>query len=329
MKHWQELEETQPTVARVLQNSVVRERLAHAYLFEGGRGTGKRAAAFLLAKAFLCEQTEAANPCLTCRECRRAESGNHPDMHVIHPDGATIKVEQIRQLKKEFSMRGMESQKKVYVVEEADKMSVGAANSLLKFLEEPEGESLAMLLTTNAYQMLPTILSRAQVMSFAPLSPDRVTKALVKEGYNEKEAGIAAKLTSDLTEAEQFFEEQWISQAREKVIQLIDDLIRRPFDSFITLHETVIPFFSERETVQTALDLMMLWYRDVLRMQVGQSEAIVYIDQEEMLSKQAFQLSQGKLGNNLQAVMDAKRRVKANVSPQLVMEQLLLRLQEG
>ncbi|SDO59018.1 DNA polymerase III subunit delta' [Alkalicoccus daliensis] len=329
MDQWQELEETQPTISRVLQNSVKRDRLAHAYLFEGGRGTGKRAAALLLAKSFLCEATVAANPCLVCRECRRAESGNHPDIHTIRPDGTTIKVDQIRELKKEFSMRGVETQKKIYIVEEADKMSASAANSLLKFLEEPDGEALALLLTTNAYQMLPTILSRAQVMSFSPLSPDRIIKKLTAAGYREKDAGIVAKLTSDLTEAEQLFEEDWITQAREKVIQLIDDLIRRPADAYITLHETIIPFFSEREDVQTALDLMMLWYRDVLRMQVGQSDAIVYIDQEDTLAKQAFQLSQGKLGNNLQAVMNAKRRINANVSPQLLMEQLLLRLQEG
>ncbi|TVP86863.1 MAG: DNA polymerase III subunit delta' [Alkalicoccus sp.] len=329
MDKWHELEETQPTIARVLQNSLIRDRLAHAYVFEGGRGTGKRAAATLLAKAFFCEAVKGADPCLVCRECRRAESGNHPDMHVIRPEGASIKVDQIRGLKKEFSMRGMESQKKVYVVEEADKMSASAANSLLKFLEEPDGEALAVLLTGNSYQMLPTILSRAQVMTFSPLSPERVTRALAEAGFQEKEAALAARLTSDLSEAEKLFEEDWISQAREKVIQLIDDQIRRPAEAFITLHEKVIPFFNERETVQTALDLMMLWYRDVLRMQVGQSEAIVYIDQEETLAKQAFQLSQGKLGNNLQAVMDAKRRVHANVSPQLLMEQLLLRLQEG
>lgn len=329
MNHWEELQETQPTISRVLQNSVQRDRLAHAYIFEGGRGTGKRGAATLLAKSFLCEATVAANPCLTCRECRRAESGNHPDIHTLRPEGATIKVDQIRELKKEFSMRGVETQKKIYIVEEADKMSASAANSLLKFLEEPDGEALAMLLTTNAYKMLPTILSRAQVMNFSPLSPDRITRALAAAGYKERDAGIVAKLTSDLTEAEQLFEENWITQAREKVIQLIDDLIKRPADAYITLHETIIPFFKEREDIQLALDLMMLWYRDVLRMQVGQSNEIVYIDQEDMLAKQAFQLSQGKLGNNLQAVMNAKRRISANVSPQLLMEQLLLRLQEG
>ncbi|PRO64379.1 DNA polymerase III subunit delta' [Alkalicoccus urumqiensis] len=329
MQTWSELSETQPTIARVLQNSVRRGRLAHAYLFEGGRGTGRRAAALLLARAFLCEKTVDAEPCLVCRECRRAESGNHPDVHRIQPDGQTIKVDQIRALKKEFSMRGMESAKKVYIIEETETMSAAAANSLLKFLEEPEGEALAVLITASAGQILPTILSRAQVMSFSPLPPDRVTKALVERGFREKEARTAASLTSDLEEAERMFDEEWISQGREKVVQLMNDLISRPQDAYITVHETIMPFFTDRQQIQTALDLMMIWYRDVLRMQVGQSDAVVYIDQEDTLTKQAFQLSQQKLGKNLQAVMDAKRRAGANVPPQLLVEQLLLRLQEG
>ncbi|CAM3984304.1 DNA polymerase III subunit delta' [Alkalicoccus chagannorensis] len=329
MNHWQDLEKTQRTIARVLQNSVMRERLAHAYVFEGGRGTGRQEAALLLSQAFLCSHRDGADPCRACSDCRRAASGNHPDVHRIEPDGASIKVDQIRALKKEFSMRGMETQKKVYLVREADKMSASAANSLLKFLEEPEGEALAVLMTVNAHQMLPTILSRTQVMSFQPLSPERVIRHLKAEGYPEKEAATAARLTSDLEEAAALFEEEWISQARAKVIQLMNDVMHRPSDAYITLHETVMPFFPGREQVERALDLIMLWYRDVLRMQVGQSEAIVYIDQEDRLAEQAFQLSQGRLGRNLQAVMDAKRRVHANVAPQLLMEQLLLRLQEG
>ncbi|MFC4737751.1 DNA polymerase III subunit delta' [Bacillus daqingensis] len=329
MQHWQELEQTQPAVAHVLQNSIRRSRLAHAYIFEGGRGTGKKLAAQLAAQAFLCRNLSGADPCLACPECRRAASGNHPDVHVLRPDGAVIKVDQIRELKREFSMRGMESGRKVYLVEEADKMSASAANSLLKFLEEPDGEALAVLMTVNSRLMLPTILSRAQMLSFVPLPPEAAARELVRKGYPEKEAYLASRLTSDLTEAEALFGEEWISQAREKVIQLVDDLIRKPRDSYITLHETVMPFFTERKDLETALDMIMLWYRDVLRMQVGQSEQIVFIDQEDSLSKQAFQLSQGKLGNNLQAVMDARRRLSANAAPQLLMEQLLLRLQEG
>ncbi|QKS69624.1 DNA polymerase III subunit delta' [Paenalkalicoccus suaedae] len=328
MKHWQELRETQPIIAKILQHSMNRERLAHAYIFEGGKGTGKRATAKLLAKSFLCTSRTEDGPCMTCSECRRVDSSNHPDLHVIEPDGQTIKVDQIRELKREFSMRGMESSKKVYVIVDAEKMSTSAANSILKFLEEPDGDSLAVLLTANAYKLLPTILSRGQVLSFSPLSPDAMIDAL-KEDASEKDALLLSKLTSDLEEAQSLLEDEWVSQARQKVIQLIDDLVQRPTQALITLQEEFVPFFTEREQVQIGLDLMMLWYRDILRMQVGHTNHLVYIDQEDKLQQQALSLSQAKLGNHLQAVMDAKRRVGANVTPQLLMEQLLLRIQEG
>jgi DNA polymerase-3 subunit delta' len=329
MRTWEKLAETQPTIVKMLTNSLEKDRLTHAYVFEGGRGTGKKETATLLAKSFFCHYKQGAEPCLTCRDCKRIDSGNHPDIHLIETDGASIKVDQIRHLKKEFSMRGLESKKKVYIVKEAEKMTDSAANSLLKFLEEPEGEALAILLTTQVQMLLKTIISRAQILSFAPLSSDLLVKKLVNDGISEKDALVVSRITSDLQESLELCQEDWIAQARNKVIQLIEDLSMRPKYAFITLQEEWIPFFKEKKDVQLGIDLMMLWYRDVIRMQVDQTNQIVYIDQEDKLQVQALKLSQEKLGNNLQAVMDAKRRLDANTAPQLLMEQLLLRLQEG
>ncbi|PYZ91532.1 DNA polymerase III subunit delta' [Salipaludibacillus keqinensis] len=329
MRTWEQLAQTQPTITKMLTNSLTKDRLAHAYVFEGGRGTGKKEAALLLAQSFFCDYKQGVEPCHSCSECKRIDSGNHPDVHMIETDGASIKVDQIRLLKKEFSLRGVESKKKVYIVEESEKMTDAAANSLLKFLEEPEGEALAVLVTTQVQRLLKTIISRSQTLSFSPLPADLLIKKIVEQGIQEKDARVVSRMTSDLEEALQLCQDDWIAQARNKVIQLIDDLSLRPRYAFITLQEEWVPFFKEKKEVQTGIDLLMLWYRDVIRMQVEQTDQIVYIDQEDKLQDQALKLSQGKLGNNLQAVMDAKRRLDANTAPQLLMEQLLLRLQEG
>ncbi|UCZ53291.1 DNA polymerase III subunit delta' [Bacillus shivajii] len=326
---WEQLEEIQPTVVKMLTNSLKKERLAHAYLFEGSRGTGKKDVALMLAKAFFCTNRDGVEPCQMCAECKRVTSGNHPDVHFIRPDGQSIKVDQIRQLKKEFSYRGMESTKKVYLVEDAEKMTVAAANSILKFLEEPGGESLAILMTTQYHQVIKTIVSRSQTLTFSPLSPDRLIDRLVKDGINETEARTVAQITADMDEAKQFCQENWIAHGRNKVIQLIDEIYLRPKYAFITLQDGWISFFQNKKDMQIGLDLMMIWYRDVLRIQVNQEDEIVYIDQLEKLQEHALKQSQRKLGANLQAVMDAKRRLDANTAPQLLMEQLLLRLQEG
>ncbi|MFA9559766.1 DNA polymerase III subunit delta' [Evansella sp. AB-rgal1] len=326
---WDIMVKTQPTAVRMLTNSLKKDRLAHAYIFEGPKGTGKKEVAKTLAKTFFCENKSGIAPCLSCSNCKRIDSGNHPDVHVIETDGQTIKVDQIRHLKKEFSYRGMESKKKVYIVENAEKMTTSAANSILKFLEEPDGDSLAVLTTTQLQRMIKTIISRSQVLTFAPLVPEVLVKKLIEYGISATDAKIVSQITFDLEEGIQLCHENWIAQARAKVIQLINEISLRPKYSFITLQEGWMTFFKEKQDMQIGLDLLMIWYRDVLRFQVGQQEQIVYIDQESSIQEHALSLSQKKLGSNLQAVMSAKRRLDANTAPQLLMEQLLLRLQEG
>ncbi|MBM7098034.1 MULTISPECIES: DNA polymerase III subunit delta' [Alteribacter] len=327
--NWEQLASTQPTVVKMINNSLKKNRLAHAYLFEGGRGTGKRQVAQQLARSFFCSDVNDGEPCGRCSDCRRIKSGNHPDVHLIKTDGQTIKVDQIRHLKKEFSYRGMESAKKVYLVEDAEKMTPNAANSILKFLEEPDGEALAVLMTTQYHRILKTIVSRSQVLSFAPLPPDKLVKEMIKEGISKAQAQVAAQLTSDLEEAKGLCEENWIAQARTKVIQLTDEVSKRPRYAYLMLQDGWMGFFKEKSEMQTGLDLLMIWYRDVIRMQLDQQNELVFFDQEERLKDEALKVSQMKLGNNLTAILEAKRRLDANTSPQLVMEQLLLRLQEG
>lgn len=326
---WTEAKNRQPRAAAILSRTIEKDRLAHAYLFEGSRGTGKMDMAELMAQVFLCRHRTGIAPCNSCKDCMRVDSGNHPDVHVIEAEGNVIKVEQIRGLKKEFSMRGMESGKKVYLVKDADRMNASAGNSLLKFLEEPEGEALAILMTTRPQRMLKTILSRVQVLSFQPLSPDVFVKRLVEHGVRERDALLLSRMTSNLDEALLLTEEDWIAEARNKVIQLIDDLVTRPGYSLISLQDDWLPFFKEKTDVQQGIDLLTLWYRDLLRMKVDQPEEIVYVDQEDRLWKQAVNFTEERLIRHLQAVVDTKRRIDANTSPQLAMEQMLIRLQEG
>ncbi|MBU9721974.1 DNA polymerase III subunit delta' [Bacillus alkalicola] len=327
--NWETLSLTQPTVVKMLTNSLRKDRLAHAYLFEGGRGSGKLEVAKVLTKSFFCENKMDEEPCLSCGDCKRIDSGNHPDVHIINTDSQSIKVDQIRHLKKEFSFRGVESKKKVYLVEEAEKMTIGAANSILKFLEEPEGEALAVLMTTQFHRIIKTIVSRSQVISFAPLAPEQLVDKLIGEGVSETDAKAVSQITYDLEEAIQLCQDNWIAQARNKVIQLVDEISMRPKHAFITVQEAWMPFFKEKQDMQLGLDLLMIWYRDILRLQINDDSQIVYIDQINKLQEYSLKLSQKKLGSNLQAVMNAKRRLDANTAPQLLMEQLLLRLQEG
>ena len=140
-------------------------------MFDGERGTGKEAIALFFAKLLLCESPENSVPCETCHSCRRVTSSNHPNVTIIRPDGQDIKKEQMSNLIYKMTKKGYEAGRKIYIISRADRMNIAAANTLLKFLEEPEGDVTAILLTDSYQSILPTIQSRCQrIIISSPIS---------------------------------------------------------------------------------------------------------------------------------------------------------------
>jgi len=330
VKTWDQLLELQPTVLKMLKNSLLKNRVAHAYLFEGMRGTGKKEIALLLTKSLFCEQlVEEYKPCESCNNCLRINNGNHPDVHIVEPDGLSIKVEQIRNLQAEFSKKGVESQHKVYVISHADKMSVSASNSLLKFLEEPNPGTVAFLLTEQVQQLLPTILSRCQVLVFQPLAPQMMIKQLIENGVHPAKAPLLAQLTNNLEEALKLNVDEWFAQAQKIVVKLYEVLKKNPLEAMVTLQGDWFLHFKEKEQIQRGLDLLLLIFKDLLYIQLDRQEQLVFIEENERLRQYALQTSGRRLSDQMSAILDAKRKLQANMNPQLMMEQLVLKLQEG
>lgn len=326
---WEHMKKKQPKIARLLINSLIYDRLSHAYLFEGPRGSGKKEMALLLAKSFFCESRKGEHPCDVCPDCKRIDSFNHPDLHIIAPDGLSIKKDQVLYLQKEFTYTGMESRKKFYIVEEADKMSAGAANSLLKFLEEPKAPTVAVLITNAKQRMLKTIVSRSQVLSFSPVSPHVFAGELERGGMSPALARLIAHLTTNMEEADKLCQEDWIAQARKVVLQLTEEVYARPEHVLLTLQHKFMPLFQGRDLLDISLDLLLYWYRDLLLIKLQQEDEIVYIDERKRLEKEALNITEEKIIKRMDAVLEAKKHVRANVNPQLLMENLVLNLQEG
>src|SRR5690606_30161493 len=240
-KTWEQLQEYQPLVLKMVENSLKKNRVAHAYLFEGSRGTGKKDVGFLLAKSLFCQQPNGYKPCNMCTNCRRISSGNHPDVHIIEPDGLSIKKWQIQALQEEFSKTGVESNRKIYLINHADKMTTNAANSLLKFLEEPTSQTVAILLTEQIHRILNTILSRCQVLSFQPLVPKVIQAQLVDEGISPTIASLVAHTTNNIEEARELSEDAWFGQSRSIVLQLYEVINTRPSHAFFFLQDQWLP----------------------------------------------------------------------------------------
>lgn len=311
----------------LLQNALASHRVAHAYLFAGPPGSGRMEMANAFAQALFCEKG-GNDACGECLACRKVLHGNHPDLHVISPDGATVKIEQIRTLQRELSYRSVGAGYKVYIIEGAETMTVQAGNSLLKFLEEPPSPVVAILLTPSAQSVLPTILSRAQLVAFVPGDREALENALVAEGKSKLLARTAVNLASGLNASRKLVEENWFADIRNVVIQLGKENPTRFTASLLQAQQQVFKT-DLSEHVEILLQLLALWYRDMIYAMTDRQNKMVFPDQEEWISKMAWSRSIQSWVTVMESALTAARRIKAHVAPQLALEQFLVNVREG
>ncbi|SFA55312.1 DNA polymerase-3 subunit delta' [Anoxybacillus pushchinoensis] len=326
---WEILEINQPHVAKMISNSMRKGRIAHAYLFEGQKGTGKKEAALLFAKRLFCLTNLYKEPCETCVNCRRIQSGNHPDVHFVTPDGNSIKKQQIEQLQEEFTKTAVESNRKLYIIEHADQMTVQAANSLLKFLEEPSEKTVAILLTEQFHRILPTIVSRCQILSFHPLPTERICAYLQEHGVPRQLAILAARVTNNVEEALRLSQDDWFAQARKIVIQLYEALNSEYVQALLVIQQHWLSHFANKEQMHIGLDLLLYLYNDLLYVLLGEEQHIAYGDCMEQFQRSRFLYSEKQIAQHMKVILQAKARLHTNMNPQLLMEQLVLQLREG
>lgn len=313
---------------RILQHALIHQRISHAYLFEGPAGTGKLAAANAFAKALFCLQPVDGEACHTCQECRKFEHGNQSDIRYIIPEGQSIKIDQIRQLQRDLSYRTSSNRRMVYIIEQAEKMTVQAANSLLKFLEEPISPVVALLITSNEQAMLPTIRSRTMRVPFTPLAPEIMMEQLIADGAAPTLARAAVQLSSGIDGARAILEKNGFAEIRTLVIQLGKESITKYTAAMITAAQKLFKGdFADQ--VELVLQLLLLWFKDMTQFQAGRQDKLVFIDQLEWISAHAYSRSFAGWISCMEHVLETDKRMKANVTPQLSFEQLLVKLQEG
>ncbi|WP_424768602.1 DNA polymerase III subunit delta' [Paenibacillus sp. sgz302251] len=312
---------------RILKHALVSGKISHAYLFNGPSGTGRMAMAREFAKALFCT-AEGYEACGNCLACRKFEHGNQTDLTIIAPDGQSIKIDQIRELQRDFSYRNSGTNRKVYMIEQAEKMTMQAGNSLLKFLEEPLSPVVAILITDNGQAVLPTIRSRTQWVPFLPMSPEWMLQTLVAEGAPPTLARAAVQLTSGLDSARQFLQQNQFAEIRNLVIQLAKESLTRFTAAMITAQQQLFKTDLAEHT-QMLLSLLVIWFKDLIQFQAGRQDNIVFIDQLEWIGKHAFNRSAAGWVSCIEHTLEASKRMRANVTPQLAFEQLLVNLQEG
>ena len=306
----------------ILKRAQSSGRLAHAYLFEGPEGVGKRLVALALARSLFCVTK---NGCGECPACRKVDHQNHPDLHIVEAEGNTIKIEQIRALQKELSFRPLEGERKICVIEAAEKMNASSGNALLKTLEEPSGHALLILLTSRPDAVLPTIRSRCQRLPFSRLPTATIRRALAEaDAGNEAHAHILATLSDGSFHKALGRDRDLYLERRKTILKAVTALSH---GSYLPLFDLAAELAEEKERLSEILDILRAFYRDLLLCQHGWPEDdLVNRDLIEKVRRIAAQESPQTLLRKIEAINSAYFFLERNVNGQLIFDVLLMRL---
>ncbi|MDY0190343.1 MAG: DNA polymerase III subunit delta' [Desulfuromonas sp.] len=301
-------------------------RLAHAYLFTGTEGIGKRLMAMALTRLIFCDNKTG---CGTCNACRRLDHNNHPDLHIIEPDGTQIKIEQIRQLQQDLAHPPTEAARRVCIIDDAEKLNAAASNALLKTLEEPRENTLIILISSHHEQLMDTILSRCQKLPFARLQQSAIAQVLAEhdlDGANSSAGSsdiIAALAAGSLKKALSSDREFYFTQ-RQKVLKEIAALTAH---SVVPMLELAEQLSDNKEQLDSVIWILLSYYRDIfLIVNNAAPTLITNIDMEPQLRIQAKKESPRSIQHKLNSILQCQYQLARNVNKQLATEVLLLRL---
>ena len=318
------LQKAQPQALRILENSFVNNRLSHAYLFVGPHGTYKKEMAYHLA---LMLYHNSINPCYECDICRTILNGNHLNVFYIEPIGQSIKKEQIMALQEEFSKTSQVPGPRIYIINEADTMSNSAANSLLKFIEDPINEqTYGILITEHRDNILPTIQSRSIIINFYQLDKSVLKEELLKSGLDDKTADVLAYLTNNKSDADSLANSEMFGSVCETFMKFIKQLVDNgPITLFYRANGQVL---SIRDNLAMFLELIEGFYRDCLELAINK-KVINYPSLLSEISLIADRLSIDELIKYLNLILELGKKLSYNVNINLLVDQLLIDLKGG
>lgn len=316
----------QSRAKKLLHRSTANNRVAHAYLFRGPDGVGKQRTALTFAAFINCHAPDGNDICGRCRSCRKFHSGNHPDLHIIRPDGAMIKINQIRQLRQTLAFPPLEADFRVVIIEDVHTMRREAANSLLKTLEEPPPDNLLILTADLASELLPTIVSRCQIIPFSPLPYEQLAQALISaDGLAEETAFTLAAISEGSLGQARVLEDQRLLGCRRQIVEKLISLSPRQPEAPAAVFQLAEKAAGLKEQLPDLFDLLRIWLRDLMYLAAGGAESrIINRDLAATLPLVRERWSLAELSDKLQLISQAEKKLLRNCNRSLVCEVLLL-----
>lgn len=313
-----------------LQNAIRTGKISHAYIINGERFAGKEFIAKIFAAALQCEKG-GLEPCGECHSCKQAMSNNHPDIiRVTHEKPGSIGVDDIRsQINGDIAIKPYSSPHKIYIMNEAEKMTPGAQNALLKTLEEPPEYAIIILLTTNVNSLLQTILSRCVVLNMKPVADEQVKKYLMEEMHvpDYRAEVCVAFARGNIGRARQLAVSEDFEKVKEEALSLVKYVHEMDASEMSAAVKKVSEY---KMDVDDYLDILSIWYRDALLFKAtNDANHLVFKEEIQNIKKVASRTSYEGMEKVINSLQKAKKRLDANVNFDLTMELLLLDMKEN
>ena len=293
----------------VLGRSLGSERMPHAFLFRGPDGVGKKLAALLVAARLNCLMPDGGSGCGTCSSCRKLRSGNHPDVVMVSPENGSIKINRIRELCRSLTYPPYESGIRVVIIEDVHTMTTEAANSLLKTLEEPPDSNLLILTAESSRELLPTIVSRCQVVTFHGLPVEACARVIEQKlpDIALDEALLLAELADGSPGTALILKEKELVACYRAVVEAVESDVEATRDEISPVLEVAAELAALKDDLPLLLGLLRIWIRESM--------------------KKASEADLGKHEQRLAALDRALRQLDRNCNKTLVSEVLLFNLQ--
>ena len=313
-----------------LQNAIATNKVSHAYIINGERNAGKEFIARVFAMTLQCEKGE-TEPCGECHSCKQALGNNQPDIiYISHEKPNTIGVEDIRvQINGDIAIKPYSSPRKIYIINEGEKMTPQAQNALLKTLEEPPEYAVILILTTNVETMLPTVLSRCVVLNMKPVSDRLVKKYLMEQlAVPDYKANISVAFArGNIGKAKMLASSEEFEKVKDEAITLVKNINDMEISEIVKAIKKISEY---KFDVNDYLDILMAWYRDVLLFKATKDvNSLVFKEDIQQIMRMSDRSTYEGIEQIVNALQSAKKRLEANVNFELTMELLFLAIKEN
>lgn len=314
-----------------LEGAIRFNKISHAYIINGERSSGKEFIAKTFAMALQCENRLDTEPCQECHSCRQALSGNHPDIiFITHEKPNTISVDDIRsQINGDVAIKPYSGPKKIYIMNEGEKMTVQAQNALLKTLEEPPEYAVILILTSNVNALLPTIVSRCVLLNMKPVKDEQVKEFLMEsmEIPDYKADICVAFARGNVGKARLLAKSEEFDKVKEEAITLLKYINDMEISEIVAAIKKINEY---KFDVNDYLDILSIWYRDVLLFKATHdANHLIFREEIQYIRRVADRSTYEGIEKIIDALEKTKQRLNANVNFDLAMELLLLTIKEN